>query len=194
MPPGRASKTFTLQVKGQRHFEAIDGSLRLRESRFGMFNQACLDGSRWHGIAGNTVGFVSGSIKRGSEEVFDKTKCTLRSDQQNYLLHTGGELPLGGLLLHPNSIAVASGGIVSYFSKKCQILAPSSHYFVNYYPIKVGTQWQLKANICFRLRFRGHMFLIRWYTLKSISTLKKKSQHKYFIMNLACFAQTWNSD
>lgn len=66
--------------------------------------------------------------------------CTLRSDQQNYLLHTGGELPLGGLLLHPNSIAVASGGIVSYFSKKCQILAPSSHYFVNYYPIKVGTQ------------------------------------------------------
>lgn len=87
-----------------------------------------------------------------------------------------------------NSIGVASGAIVSYFSKKCQILAPSSHYFVNYYPIKVGTQRQLKANICFRLRFRGHMFLIRWYTLKSISTLKKQPQHKYFIMNLACFA------
>lgn len=74
MPPGRASKTFTLEVKGQRHFEAIDDSLRLRESRFGTFNQACLDGIRWHGIAGNRVGFVSGSIKRGSEEVFDKTK------------------------------------------------------------------------------------------------------------------------
>jgi len=71
MPLGRASKTFTLKAKGQRHFEAINGSLRLRESRFGTFNQACLDGIRWHGIAGNTVGFVSGLIKRGSDEVFD---------------------------------------------------------------------------------------------------------------------------
>ncbi len=53
-------------------------------------------------------------------------------------LNTGGALVLGGPLFHLNSIAVASGAIVSYFSKKCQILAPSSHYFVNYYPIKVG--------------------------------------------------------
>lgn len=113
--------------------------------------------------------------------------CTLQSGQRKYL-NTGGALALGGPLLHLNSIAVASGAIVSYFSKKFQILAPSSHYFVNYYPIKVGTQWQLKANICFRLHFRGHMFLIHWYTLKSISTLKKKSQQKYFITNLACFA------
>lgn len=82
MPPGRASKTFTLEVKGQRHFQAINASLRLRESHFGMFNQACLDGIRWHGIAGNTVGFVSGLIKRGSKEVFDKTK-RLRSVRYN---------------------------------------------------------------------------------------------------------------
>lgn len=74
MPPGKASKTFTLEVKGQRHFEAINDSLHSWESCFGTFNQACLDGIRWHGVAGTTVGFVSGLIKQGSMEVFDKTK------------------------------------------------------------------------------------------------------------------------
>lgn len=55
--------------------------------------------------------------------------------------------------------------MVSYFSMKCQILAPSTHYFVNYYPIKVGTKWQLKVNTCLPVCFKTHMVLIPLYTL-----------------------------
>ncbi len=74
MPPGRASKTFTLEVKGQQHIQAINASLCLRESCFGTFNQACLDGIRWHEIAGNTVGFVSRIDYKGVKGGVDKTK------------------------------------------------------------------------------------------------------------------------